>query len=290
MANSFDDFVDEIIDADDISTAAVKKSNTQKYPCPSCAGTGRYQGRRTQQQKSHCFSCRGLGYFKTDPKKLAAKRDAARTAKAVKKQEALDEFRAQEPEMFAELREAYAVGHQNEFIQSLATQLFGRGWLSENQILAWKRGKAKLAQIQEKRAEESRNAAKIDLTPIRKMFDAARANGYKKPTYRAEGLVINAAPAHGRNPGALYVKNEDKVYGGKLLDITFTPSRDGEATDFTPHGPARAALMVIAEDPLGAAIKYGQQTGTCACCGRKLTNKESIDLGIGPICRDKWGF
>lgn len=36
------------------------------------------------------------------------------------------------------------------------------------------------------------------------------------------------------------------------------------------------------------AAAYGHETGACMCCGRTLTNPESIALGIGPICRDKW--
>jgi hypothetical protein len=51
-----------------------------------------------------------------------------------------------------------------------------------------------------------------------------------------------------------------------------------------------ASLIAIAADPRGAAIDYGRETGICACCGRTLTNKESIDLGIGPICLDRWGL
>lgn len=30
-----------------------------------------------------------------------------------------------------------------------------------------------------------------------------------------------------------------------------------------------------------------QHEGKCCCCGRALTDPESIELGIGPICREK---
>lgn len=33
------------------------------------------------------------------------------------------------------------------------------------------------------------------------------------------------------------------------------------------------------------AAQYGHRYGICACCGRILTNAESIDAGIGPVCR-----
>lgn len=38
------------------------------------------------------------------------------------------------------------------------------------------------------------------------------------------------------------------------------------------------------------AIQYGRNTGICSCCGRTLTNPESIANGIGPVCAENWGF
>ena len=32
-------------------------------------------------------------------------------------------------------------------------------------------------------------------------------------------------------------------------------------------------------------LKIGKETGNCCVCARELTNKKSIELGIGPICR-----
>lgn len=36
------------------------------------------------------------------------------------------------------------------------------------------------------------------------------------------------------------------------------------------------------------AQEYGRITGICCNCGRKLTNEESIEAGIGPICAGKF--
>lgn len=49
-------------------------------------------------------------------------------------------------------------------------------------------------------------------------------------------------------------------------------------------------LKLVASDPLSAAQLYAQETGNCSCCGRTLTVEESIRLGIGPICRAKFGL
>jgi hypothetical protein len=39
---------------------------------------------------------------------------------------------------------------------------------------------------------------------------------------------------------------------------------------------------------LEEAKAFGALYGTCCCCGRTLTNEESIENGIGPICAGKW--
>jgi hypothetical protein len=136
------------------------------------------------------------------------------------------------------------------------------------------------AKTEQKRVErENAPKAVVDLQPIRDMFEKAVVNGYKKPTYRAEGLVISRAPDHGANPGALYIKREEGQYLGKLIGTTYKGLKDAEPM-----------LEAIATDPLAAALRYGQRTGRYACCGRELTNHTSIDLGIGPICREKWGL
>jgi len=72
-------------------------------------------------------------------------------------------------------------------------------------------------------------------------------------------------------------------YEGKILDGSFQPGRRADAA-------TGDKLKVIAENPLEAAIRHGQRTGRCACCGRELTKHSSIDRGIGPICAEKWGF
>jgi hypothetical protein len=140
----------------------------------------------------------------------------------------------------------------------------------------------------------------LNLGPIRAMFEAAVDNGYKSPIYRAEGLVLSRASDAGRNPGAIYVRNTDGVYGGKVVGTTFTPSRDAQDERFASvysdpqqsevfHMTALDALTIIAADPKAAAVRFGRQTGKCSCCGRTLTDPESIRLGIGPICLKKWG-
>ncbi len=44
------------------------------------------------------------------------------------------------------------------------------------------------------------------------------------------------------------------------------------------------ALRAFEADPITIASAFGRATGRCCCCGRTLTNPDSIAAGIGPIC------
>lgn len=39
-----------------------------------------------------------------------------------------------------------------------------------------------------------------------------------------------------------------------------------------------------------ASTRYGREIGSCGVCGRTLTDAESRDAGIGPVCRAKMGW
>ncbi len=90
--------------------------NEKRFPCPTCGGTGVYQDVRIHQHKSHCFACRGKGYFKTDPRKLQQNRVAAAQRKAAKKAEAIDGFREANPGLFEFLQDCAS---WSEFAASL---------------------------------------------------------------------------------------------------------------------------------------------------------------------------
>jgi hypothetical protein len=41
-------------------------------------------------------------------------------------------------------------------------------------------------------------------------------------------------------------------------------------------------------NPMEWMKNYGKETGFCCVCGRQLTNEVSVELGIGPICAQKF--
>ena len=143
-----------------------------------------------------------------------------------------------------------------------------------------------MAERAERAAERAKPAAQVKgagLTKLQEVFLKAIESGLKNPKLRIDSLVINRAKDHSKNPGHLYIKDHGE-YAGKV-------SPDGEFfKSYNCSAETVALITEIGTDPLGQAVEHGRKTGNCACCGRDLTNKESVELGIGPICRDKWGL
>jgi hypothetical protein len=245
-------------------------AKTQSFPCQGCGGSGNWRGRPGHK----CFACKGQGYFlhSEQDRRNARYKTAAR--KANKLAETRAAFDAENPGVGEFLQGAT----WSTFAQELSGKLAQYGALTDPQLRAVQSLMAKTEATRAARAAERETARQtVDLAPIRAMFEAARESGYKQPVYRAAGLIISRAPDSGRNPGALYIKTEDDEYLGKILGTQYT-------------GKPAPALAAIAADPKGEAIRYGQRTGQCSCCGRTLTNEGSIDAGIGPICASKWGL
>lgn len=167
---------------------------------------------------------------------------------------------------------------KSDFAQSLLRQYAQRGDLSHRQ---WDAAEQAILRHRERQASKPQQV-QMDYMRIETLLFTARANGLKKPVFRACGMTFSLAPSTGSNPGAVYVKTGG-LYVGKLNCGRWYPSRDA-APDVTER------LAEIVADPKGKAIDYGRETGRCACCGRTLTDPKSIELGIGPICAEHFGL
>ncbi len=96
--------------------------------------------------------------------------------------------------------------------------------------------------------------------------------------------MFSPAGANSKNPGAVYVK--EKLSGDYMGKIT-----NGKFLCVAACGPERETQIVtLARDPKNAAIAYGKEFGQCAICGRELSDPKSVELGIGPICSNKYGW
>ena len=270
----------------DNTNAPPKRDLSELYKyrekCGACNGTGSFYS-YTGRKVGRCFRCDGAGvkHYKTAPEQRAKAREQSRERKARKLSENLDAVRSAYPAAFAYVEAQIKSGRGGDFYQSLYEQASKRGEWSEKQRAAIERA---FERDKERAAKRERDAVAVDFTGIRGVFDAALGSGLKRPKLRAEGLVISLAGPSSSNAGCLYVKCRTDEYLGKI-----TPEGKfyGVRSCTDDH---KEALKRVSDDPLAAAVAYGRETGECSCCGRELTNAESIELGIGPVCRDKWGM
>jgi len=166
----------------------------------------------------------------------------------------------------------------NDFARSLSMSLRKWGRLTPNQLFAVQKCMARATIIQAK----AENAPTISIEPIVQAFERANA-GVTKPKLRLGEFVFSPAPAGGKNPGAIYVKGVDGTYLGKVAN-----GRLFTMLNVTPQ--VEQDILACAADPLNAAIAYGKRYGKCSVCARTLTDPESIDRGIGPVCAERFGW
>lgn len=103
----------------------------------------------------------------------------------------------------------------------------------------------------------------------------SRAKG--RVQLRLQGVTVKAV-TKGNNAGSLYLYREGE-YSGKI-----TP----EGVCYSPvAAQLEPTLTRATSDPVAAAQAYGRDTGSCACCGRTLTDPVSIWAAIGPVCLER---
>jgi hypothetical protein len=165
-----------------------------------------------------------------------------------------------------------------DFAASLLSSLRKWGSLTPNQLAAVQRILVK-RQIQ---ADRHAAAPAVSLAPVESAFDKAKAAGIKYPKLRLDVFTFSPASATSKNAGAVYVKEGDtylgKVLGGKLFAVSAcTPQQE-------------QAIVAVAADPAAAAIAYGKRFGKCSVCARTLSDADSINRGIGPVCATRFGW
>jgi hypothetical protein len=246
--------------------------------CAACRGSGRFiswSGRTV----GACFKCKGSG--KRRFKKSAEDRSKAREAAAERKiRTAADNLAA-----FAEAHPDIAAWWTDstfEFAVSLREAARKFGHLTDNQLSAARRCIEKLAAAQASAQDRRDNAPTIDLGKVGLALSTAVTNGLRHPKLRLDKFTFSLAPATGKNAGAVYVKTGEQ-YLGKLAEGRFFGTRECDSE-------TESKLLSTVADPFAAAVAHGKLTGNCSCCGRDLTNEASVALGIGPICRGKFGW
>ena len=242
--------------------------------CMKCGGSGYWRGR------FKCFSCNGTGTktFKTSFADRQKGRAYQAKHKAKVAASAWDDFKAREPEVAAWVERG---GSSFQVDMKLAVMRYGD--LTDNQLAACKRNVSRYNEAIAEAQARVAAAPTVEADKVREAFDNARNNGLKVRKLRIAGFLLSEAPAHSHNPDAIYVKTAGREYLGKIADGKFIKAR------WCSEENEQEVVKLLA-DPKGSAIAHGKMTGSCACCGRELTDPDSIDAGIGPICATKWGW
>lgn len=169
------------------------------------------------------------------------------------------------------------IQEQNDFRFSLRKSLAQYGSLTERQVAAVER-------IINRPAPKADASVGNSFQSLFSAFDSAKSNGLKRPIIRAGNAKVYPAGQSSRNAGCLYVKDKYGEYLGKVTpEGEFYRGRGVSDDDIQP-------IFDLAADPLGTAVRYGRETGSCACCGRELTDQKSVQDGIGPICKKNFGL
>lgn len=261
---------------------------TFEETCDACRGTGRFRS-YTGRIVGDCFACKGAGVrrYKQSAEQREKARDAAAARRAAKAAQTSAQGAAWLDANPVEAEWLTEAAMNFDFARSMLEALNKYGAFTEKQEAAVRKAAAnsaaRKAQWAAERAEREASKADIAIDRIAAAFAAASASGLKWPKLRLADFLFKPAGANSKNAGAIYVLNHSDVYLGKVAGGKFTRSRDCDAA-------TEQAIAAAAADPHAAAVAFGKQTGVCSCCSRELTNELSVSLGIGPICREKWGW
>lgn len=280
MTAFHDDPLDDLFNSDPNVVAFPRREPPASYqppsftePCRKCRGTGNWR------PGYPCFTCKGKGSksFKTSPEQRAQSAASAANRRARTQEENVADFKAEHPDVFA-----WMDGSTFPFAISLLEGVRKYGALTENQMAAAHRCIEKLAAARAARIDRQENAPTVNADRLAEAFRHAAASGLRYPKLYIAEFTFAPAGAHSRNPGSIYV-TQDKVYLGRVTEGRFFSSS-------ACNDAQRARVVEVAADPHAAAVAHGLLTGNCACCGRLLTNPESVARGIGPICAGRFGW
>jgi hypothetical protein len=257
--------------------------------CPKCRGTGRFVG-YSGRSLGQCFACKGAGRhsFKTSPEHRAAQATQRVARKDRQETDALETFKAEHPAIHAWIEERHL---RFGFAADMRAAILRFGSLTEGKLAACQRMVDQDAAKAADRAERIQAAPEADTAGVDRLkaaFDKAiaasraKGRGLKMPRITIGNVVISPAKETSKNPGALYAYDGGE-YIGKIAGGRFFAARECR-----PEQEKRVLAFIA--DPKAAAEAYGIETGVCCICNATLTNKISIERGIGPICAENFGW
>jgi len=148
-------------------------------------------------------------------------------------------------------------------------------------------GAAHLEELREQYPRPTREQASAWITELK---ERKSASGITSPPKGRGGLPSVAAGRYAvsGSDGSTYLYKVDRPEQGRFAGYTFVSwVRESGYESPLRGGRMERVLEQIARDPMGALVAYGHRTGTCGVCGRRLSDPESVEAGIGPVCASK---
>lgn len=182
------------------------------------------------------------------------------------------------------LRAQAALGKASNFALDLLKREDAGKFMSESQC-TWVYKMAQDALNAAKPKPSTPKQTEVDASNILASLAEARANKLKKPVLRlmmGDKEVRIKYMSYGKNAGGCWVTlGAMQDLAGKISDSGVFTSQNNQLCEF---------LEQVNDNVEGWVRDFGRLTSTCSCCGIPLTNPLSVQLGIGPICREKFGL
>ena len=146
-----------------------------------------------------------------------------------------------------------------------------------------------VAEVESNIVSETKDENLFNVVRIVALLETARRNGIKWPVLHAETeterhIRMSLTGSESQEPGSVSITNGDReTYFGRI-------HRNGHVVKDKLPADIEKCLLLIVEDPIKFARLYGRRVGKCCFGNHHLTNKNSIALGYGPICAEKWGL
>jgi hypothetical protein len=129
------------------------------------------------------------------------------------------------------------------------------------------------------------NSAALDRAPFSRWLGDAPQAAQPKASAAPEQLADGFYRKHNGIYKVVHNQEGDRQYAKVLL------VEEGAANGTWAYAPGIVntldASMLLTE---AEAAEFGKLYGVCGICGRQLTNEDSIERGIGPICATKMGW
>lgn len=123
---------------------------------------------------------------------------------------------------------------------------------------------------------------KGEYLPLVNQLYSAKGNGKRFMLRLPDGVTLSTV-IQGNNAGAIYVKVGGE-YAGKITKegvLSINSMYAGRLVPILDDANEAGNLVKLAK-------AYGHETGSCSVCGRTLTDSLSVQMGIGPICAERF--